>query len=406
MPPPSLPPPAPHPFPEGTRIEISSTDAGFPGAWFTGTVIKPPHKSPKSKKRKNHNNHHNLVVTVEYETLMSESNHSKKLRETIDVAQIRPRMEEEKEMETVRVGDVVDAWWEEGWWEGVVTEVKEGERCEVYFRGSGEQIEFEKRELRVHREWVKGKWVPPIEGGETEKKGKMVMKWRCVDAFEALLPVQTNSNVAAESNPNAPAESNSIDLVESDTIIPSEPNTIIPAESNSVVLPESNPIIVVHDSDTETELLSKGSSVEVSSDEDGFQGAWFAATVVEKVGDDKYLIEYKDLRTEDDTEFAKEQVDALHIRPYPPEISKSDRFKLYEEVDALYNDGWWVGVISKVMSGSKYLVYFKGTNEEMQFKHSDLRLHQEWIGGKWVRVSEVQYKIPVLRLEKFEISIH
>ncbi|GAB2229021.1 hypothetical protein Droror1_Dr00023156 [Drosera rotundifolia] len=367
-----MPPPSPpHPFPEGTPIEISSTDAGFRGAWFTGTVFK----SPKSKKRKNHNNHHNLVVTVEYETLMSESNHFKKLRETIDVAQIRPRMEEEKEMENVRVGDVVDAWWEEGWWEGVVTEVKEkGERCEVYFRGSGEQIEFGKGELRVHREWVNGKWVPPIEGGETEKK-------------EALLPVQTNSNVAAESNPNARAESNSINPVESDTIIPSEPNTIIPAESNSVILPESNPIIAVHDSDTETELLSKGSSVEVSSDEDGFQGAWFAASVVEKVGN-KYLIEYKDLRTEDDMEFTKEEVDALHIRPYPPEISKTDRFKLYEEVDAWYNDGWWVGVISKVMSGSKYLVYFKVTNEEMQFKHSDLRLHQEWIDGKWVRASE------------------
>ncbi|GAB4835662.1 hypothetical protein Ancab_000571 [Ancistrocladus abbreviatus] len=138
----------------------------------------------------------------------------------------------------------------------------------------------------------------------------------------------------------------------------------------------------------EKETFSKGSLVEVSSDEDGFQGAWFAATVVRAIGKDKFLIEYRDLRTEDDTEFLKEQVDGLHIRPYPPDTLKVDKFKLYEEVDALYNDGWWVGVVSKVLSGSRYLVYFKGTNEEMEFEYSDLRLHQDWIDGKWVVASK------------------
>ena len=44
-----------------------------------------------------------------------------------------------------------------------------------------------------------------------------------------------------------------------------------------------------------------------------------------------------------------------------------DYFNLFEDVDALYNDGWQVGVISKVFVCSKYLVYFRDMNEEMEF---------------------------------------
>lgn len=137
------------------------------------------------------------------------------------------------------------------------------------------------------------------------------------------------------------------------------------------------------------EKFRKGTVVEVSSDEDGFQGAWFAATVVEELSNKEYLIEYRSLRNDDDTDFMKEEVDSMHIRPHPPETVSVGPFNLHEEVDALYNDGWWVGVISKVLKGHKYMIYFRGTNEEMQFKHSDLRLHQDWIDGKWVSASHV-----------------
>ena len=137
------------------------------------------------------------------------------------------------------------------------------------------------------------------------------------------------------------------------------------------------------------EKFGKGALVEISSDEDGFQGAWFAATIVEPKGGDKFLIEYQNLRTEDDSEFLKEEVDIMHIRPCPPEATVMDSFNLLEEVDALYNDGWWVGVISKVLGKSKYIVYFRSTKEEMEFQHSHLRPHQEWIGGKWFMASKV-----------------
>ncbi|CAK9137639.1 unnamed protein product [Ilex paraguariensis] len=130
-----------------------------------------------------------------------------------------------------------------------------------------------------------------------------------------------------------------------------------------------------------------GNLVEVSSDEDGFEGAWFAATVIKQLSNDKFLIEYKSLRNEDDTDFLKEEVDNLHIRPYPADTGVVDHFILLEEVDALYNDGWWVGVISKVLCGQRYVVYFRGTDDKMEFRHSDLRPHQDWIDGKWVMAS-------------------
>ena len=104
-------------------------------------------------------------------------------------------------------------------------------------------------------------------------------------------------------------------------------------------------------------MFSKETLIEISTDEDGFEGACFAATIVEAVGKDMFLVQYQSLRTDDDSGFLREEFDTLHIiiRPCPPETFVVDCFNLFEEVDAFYNDGWWVGVISKVLGGSKYL---------------------------------------------------
>lgn len=130
--------------------------------------------------------------------------------------------------------------------------------------------------------------------------------------------------------------------------------------------------------------LNEGTLVEIHCDEDGLKGAWFAATIIKMVEKDKFLIQYKKLRTDDDKQFLTEEVDKKNIRPYPPEAVKVDNFKLNEEVDALHNDGWWEGVICKILRGKRYQVYFKGTDDRMSFKHSELRPRQEWIDETWV----------------------
>ncbi|CAI0462344.1 unnamed protein product, partial [Linum tenue] len=95
------------------------------------------------------------------------------------------------------------------------------------------------------------------------------------------------------------------------------------------------------------EQFTQGMQVEVLTDEDDLKGAWFAATIIEPSGEDKYLIEYKTLRNDDDTEFLREVIRACNIRPCPPEIIVVDGFKVWDAVDAYYNEGWWVGVIAK-----------------------------------------------------------
>ncbi|KAL6964598.1 hypothetical protein U1Q18_035648 [Sarracenia purpurea var. burkii] len=294
-------------FKKGTEVEISSNDEGFRGAWYMGTVIRPASRTSKDNK-----------FLVEYKTLMADEVGKKRLRETLDVVQLRPPPPREPRR-SFKFSEEVDAYFNDGWWEGVITEVHEGDRYSVFFRGTREQLEVGSSELRLHREWENGKWVPTLEGEEK------------VSIEDEMKPTKEKAE----------------------------------------------------------DKFHKGMLVEVNSDEDGFQGAWFAATIIEQLTDGKFLVEYQCLRNDDDTEFLKEETDILHMRPYPPDIPVVDSFNLHEEVDALYNDGWWVGVISKVLNGRRYKVYFRGTNEEMEYKHSDLRLHQDCIDGKWVMASQV-----------------
>ncbi|GKV18880.1 hypothetical protein SLEP1_g29205 [Rubroshorea leprosula] len=138
-----------------------------------------------------------------------------------------------------------------------------------------------------------------------------------------------------------------------------------------------------------TEEFGKGMHVEIRINEDGFQGSWFAATIVKATRDDKFLVEYQSLRTENDSGFLKEEVDTQYMRPMPPALTVVDGFTQNEEVDALYNDGWWEGVITKILHGSRCRVYFKLTDDEMVFHQSKLRPHQNWIDGEWIIPSRV-----------------
>lgn len=139
-------------FKKGSAVEISSNDEGFRGAWYSGTVIR------QDKKK----------VLVEYETLMADEAGRKRLREALDWVQLRPPPPPEpRRRRSFRFSEEVDAYFNDGWWEGVVTEVLAGGgRYSVFFRGTREQMEFGAAELRVHREWKDGKWVPPLEGDE------------------------------------------------------------------------------------------------------------------------------------------------------------------------------------------------------------------------------------------------
>lgn len=133
-----------------------------------------------------------------------------------------------------------------------------------------------------------------------------------------------------------------------------------------------------------------GSEIEVSIDEEGFKGALFRATILKlpislsPSRKKKALVEYKTLVTEDGSTLLKERVDALSLRPLPPDTAADWGFEEGDIVDAVDKDGWWTGVVCKVLNDGGYSVFFKNPLHVMDFQRNDLRLHQDWIDGKWV----------------------
>ncbi|XP_050154452.1 protein AGENET DOMAIN (AGD)-CONTAINING P1-like isoform X3 [Malus sylvestris] len=296
-------------FEVGDEVEVTSPIHNMRGTTFPAKIVAKFRTKSKFKVEYNR-----VKARIDRKISGGHKGGKAALREEVDAALLRPPPPRESDYR-FKLGDVVDAFFCGGWWEGVVvSDVLVDNTLGVYFRFAKEKFEFEPEELRLHREWVKGSWVPPLQQG---------------DVLDAKEP-KTGMN----------------------------------------------------------EELIEGTTVEVCTDEDGFQGAWFAANIVKVMEKDKFFIRYKTIKTDDNKELLTEEVDAKHIRPRPPKVVAAESFSLTEDVDAFYNDGWWEGVIRKVLPGRRYKVYFKGTDDELMFQHSDLRPRQDWMDRTWVMASQ------------------
>ncbi|GMH30809.1 hypothetical protein Nepgr_032652 [Nepenthes gracilis] len=134
------------------------------------------------------------------------------------------------------------------------------------------------------------------------------------------------------------------------------------------------------------DLCKRGAVVEVSSDDEGLRGSWYTATVLRAFSrrSNKVFVEYHSLMVDDEgSKPLREFINAVLIRPIPPR-EEARKFLLSEEVDAYHNDGWWEGVVTKVLEGSRYAVFFRCSREQIEFAESELRLHREWVQGDWV----------------------
>ncbi|XP_019452284.1 PREDICTED: DUF724 domain-containing protein 6-like isoform X1 [Lupinus angustifolius] len=349
--------PATAPFKAGFAVEISSDDHGFRGSWFTGKII-----------RRVANNR----FLIEYDNLMEDDSGSKRLREVLNLHQLRPILPTETGRE-FKFGDEVDAYHNDGWWEGHITEECGDGRFAVYFRVSREQIVFQKEELRLHREWFHEVWVPPFEQQQQQQQ----------EPEEVLTPALKSAETVTPAVKSAETVTPAVKSAETVTRAVKSAQTVTPNVKSVKIVTE--------------ERFSVGTPVEVSSDEEGFQGAWFSATVVQVIGKGKFLVEYQSLLADDGSQLLREEVDTHHIRPHPPQ-TVDGHFSLLEEVDAFHNDGWWVGMVSKFHDNSRYVVYFRNSSEELEFQHSQLRKHQDWIDGKWTVASKVLEFFQVLEL--------
>ncbi|KAF6163542.1 hypothetical protein GIB67_002547 [Kingdonia uniflora] len=133
-------------------------------------------------------------------------------------------------------------------------------------------------------------------------------------------------------------------------------------------------------------LFAEGQQVEVTSQEEGFRGSWYLANVVRvSPRTNQIFVEYHSLLNA--KKIPKKLIESVlltQIRPPPPPFP--DRFfKVNEEVDVFHADGWWKGVVSKVFEKSRrYGVHFVEEDKELEYRHSELRVHQDWVDGKWV----------------------
>ncbi|KAJ6879794.1 DUF724 domain-containing protein 2 isoform X2 [Populus alba x Populus x berolinensis] len=159
--------------------------------------------------------------------------------------------------------------------------------------------------------------------------------------------------------------------------------------------PQQNPH---QQNQTSTVFFSKGEEVEVSSEQEGFRGAWYLATILDfptlsqpqsaSEKKRKAIVQYKTLVTEDGPAPLLEQVDPQLIRPLPPQdlLKNGGVFQENEAIDASLRYGWWSGVVKKVLDrGARYMVYFDNPPDVLDFDAKDLRIHLDWVDGNWVR---------------------
>lgn len=148
-------------FRQGDAIEICSNDDGFRGSWFSGTVIRVLSGSSSSNRRKAAGKPSHRYL-VQFDELFEDEAGTEKLREEVDEWQLRPLPPREPRRAFER-GDDVNAYYNDGWWEGVITEELGQGRFEVYFRASKESMQFKDEDLRLHRDWIDNAWVPPLD---------------------------------------------------------------------------------------------------------------------------------------------------------------------------------------------------------------------------------------------------
>ncbi|PSS24763.1 DUF724 domain-containing protein [Actinidia chinensis var. chinensis] len=142
------------------NIELLCQDSGIRGCWFRCKVLQT---SPKRLK----------VQYVDVQDAAESGN----LVEWVPAARvaapdklgmrcsgrltIRPWPPEDSSDCSVEVGAPVDAWWSDGWWEGIVMGVDkfENDNLQIYFPGEDQFLTLQRKNIRTSRDFVDDKWL-------------------------------------------------------------------------------------------------------------------------------------------------------------------------------------------------------------------------------------------------------
>ncbi|XP_057803854.1 DUF724 domain-containing protein 2-like [Salvia miltiorrhiza] len=167
-----------HQFPVGSLVEVYVNEENMGDVYFSATVVPPPHSPRKSNTQIS-----GEKLYVKYENLLARKNRPDRLRECVDISIVRPAppLLQKAAAKRFEPNDVVDAFYNDGWWKGVISSVVGGgERFVVTFENPPDVQEFGPTALRAHWDWADGVWT-----GLVERKGKMG-----ISAFETGAEVE------------------------------------------------------------------------------------------------------------------------------------------------------------------------------------------------------------------------
>lgn len=162
----------------------------------------------------------------------------------------------------------------------------------------------------------------------------------------------------------------------------------------------------------EPALFPLGAEVEVRSDDLGFVGSFYEATIAGYHPSGRgYVVAYSTLtRREDGGSPLREHAAAEDVRPRPPAPHADEpprNFAMHEMVEAFHNEGWWAGVICAVppevmaLAGDGerrprrvYTVCFPTSREVLEFEETALRPRRLFRGERWVPAAEAVSRLP------------
>ncbi|KAH0713905.1 hypothetical protein KY289_009864 [Solanum tuberosum] len=147
-------------FEVGDNLEVLCNDSGMKGCWLRCKVLQVSQKRMK----------------VQYDDIQ-DCDSLEKLEEWVPSYKVagsdkfgmrctgrltvRPLPLEDSSVKSFELGAAVDAWWSNGWWEGVVAGfgVSGSGVLQVYIPGENILLEIQRKNVRTSREWVDDKWV-------------------------------------------------------------------------------------------------------------------------------------------------------------------------------------------------------------------------------------------------------
>eukprot|EP00252_Welwitschia_mirabilis_P006764 TRINITY_DN1766_c0_g1_i1.p1 TRINITY_DN1766_c0_g1~~TRINITY_DN1766_c0_g1_i1.p1 ORF type:complete len:802 (+),score=145.26 TRINITY_DN1766_c0_g1_i1:276-2681(+) len=146
-------------FDVGSDIEVLCQDSGIRGCWFRCTVIKtlPYRLKVKYKDLLNEDDSNNLEEWIPSFRIAAPDKFGMRMngRPTI-----RPSPPPEDCSSSFEIGSFVDAWLNDGWWEGVVVMTKEPFGMQIFFPGENFYLTLQRSKLRHSKEWVQNQWLP------------------------------------------------------------------------------------------------------------------------------------------------------------------------------------------------------------------------------------------------------